>query len=55
MNGNPENPEESIDSGDINEIQQDKELTPADRMDLIANSIDEDADSDAIENESGNS
>jgi phage terminase small subunit len=52
---NPQNPEESIDSDDIKEIQQDEGLTPADRMDLIANAVAEDADEDAIEDEPGNS
>jgi hypothetical protein len=53
---NPQTPEESIDSDDIKDIQQDEGLTPADRVDLISNAIEEDEGSaDATEDESGNS
>ncbi len=50
MTDNPQNPNEKIDSDEIEDLQQDDNLTPADRMDLIANSVAADVEMDAAEN-----
>jgi len=43
--GTPQEREDRIDSDEIEEVQQDENLTPADRMDLIANAVAKDEDS----------
>lgn len=53
MTDNPQNPNENIDSDEIEDLQQDDNLTPADRMDLIANSVAADEDMDAAKNAPG--
>lgn len=43
MTDDPQDRKENTAGDEIEELQQDENLTPADRMDLIANSVAEDA------------
>jgi hypothetical protein len=45
MSDTPQKPEENA-SDEIEELQQDENLTPADRMDLIANAVAKDENPD---------
>lgn len=53
MTYNPQNPNENIDSDEIEELQQDETLTPADRMDFIVNSVAAGGDLDAAKSSAG--
>ena len=46
MTDNPQGRKENTAGDEIDELQQDENLTPADRMDLMANSVAEDANLD---------
>jgi hypothetical protein len=53
MTDNGQYRKENIASDEIEELQQDENLTPADRMDLIANSVAQDEDPDASADAAG--